>query len=32
MFIQVLVEIQARAVDKYFIYKVPDSLVNKIQI
>ena len=32
MFIQVLVEIQARAVDKYFIYKVPYSLVNKIQI
>ncbi len=32
MIIEVLVELQARAVDKYFTYKVPKELEKKIQV
>ena len=32
MFVNVLVELTARAVDKYFVYKVPQKFKNKIKI
>ena len=32
MFIQVLVEIKAKAIDKTFTYKVPSNLINDIEI
>ena len=32
MLIEVLVELKARAVDKYFTYKVPINLTNKIKV
>ena len=32
MLIEVLVELKARAVDKYFTYKVPVNLINKVKV
>ena len=32
MLIEVLIELKARAVDKYFTYKVPVNLINKVKV